>query len=187
MFGNVKVPGEWLAQGICNVLSGKCYAGGLECLAPPLEPRMPPAGVDWARGSLCPEDAHGRATASSAMGVRDSADGLLRADGAARAHGLDEGMARVAFDGVGADGKVWRAEEGVPQWLQYEFVELGDEGHRLQNGSRRVRIAGYGITARPGRKLVTCCKTLVHRVNPASLAYTGERVAHVCTQCIVGG
>jgi hypothetical protein len=96
---------------------------------------------------LCPRDQHGRATASSQMTWSDVGEGLLVSGGM---YLVDDGTAAVAFDGVGADGKMWRAE-GVPQWLQWEFVGLGDEGHRLQNSSSRVRIAGYGITARPGK------------------------------------
>jgi len=147
VFGDVKVPGEWVSKGVCNVLSGKCYGGGLQCLAPPLQPRMPPPGVDWGGGSVCPRDPLGRVTASSEMSAAEMMEEGLLAVGE---YPEDYGRARGAFDGVGGDGKVWQAGEGVPQWLQFEFVGLGDEGHRLSPDSGRVRVAGYGITARPG-------------------------------------
>jgi len=38
----------------------------------------------------------------------------------------------------------------MPQYIQYEFVSLGNAGHRLEYGANRVDVAGYSITARSG-------------------------------------
>ena len=130
------------------------------CEAPPLSPRMPPAGVDWARGSLCASDSHGRASASSENTVADdqlrSASGNRAAPRGSTASArmttkAGDGTAAMAFDGIRGDGTVWRASEGMPQWLQFEFLDLGQAGFRLPaDASKRVQIAGYGITPRSG-------------------------------------
>jgi hypothetical protein len=137
-----RVVAEWFTKSTCNPLSGICYPGGLSCLAPALDSPMPPAGVNWGAGSICPHDAKGKASASSESVVSDSGDKAATL--------ADDGRASIAFDGLSADGNVWRAKAGMPQWLQFEFVSLGDSGFRLPEGSNRVRVAGYGITARPG-------------------------------------
>jgi len=137
-----RVVAEWFSKTACNPLSGICYQGGLMCAAPALDVPMPPAGVDWGGGSVCPRDTQGHASASSESMARDAGDNAATL--------ADDGKASIAFDGQAADGNVWRAEEGMPQWLQFEFVSMGDSGFRLPEGSNRVQVAGYGITARPG-------------------------------------
>ena len=171
-FGVSSSVAEWSDVANCNPLSGICYPGGLVCVTPALSPPLPPAGVDWGAGSLCARDPSGRVSASSQA---SSADDVLsaRPRPATRPQGpgpashvraaggrstperrgpraTGTAAAAKAFDGVLHDGGVWRASEGMPQWLQYEFVGYGDAEHRLPaDEQRRVRIAGYGITPRP--------------------------------------
>jgi hypothetical protein len=151
LFGDTKVVAEWITKDVCNPLTGVCYAGGLMCAAPPrskISPSMPEAGVDWARGSLCPLYPDSRVSASSEAGAESATDPNtdVRQGAPLLAY---HGMGSNAFDGVGGEGMMWHAKEGMPQWLQIEFVG-GEKGFRLPDGSSRVQIAGYGITPRAG-------------------------------------